>query len=111
MSYANQAQFVSNRLPLGHESARVANGEAIADDAAPHGRLCAVHLIDRRTGCAHRINGTPLIIFTHDPHAARAELLAGRDPALWDTLIEALPAAVRPASAGGSRNPNQKARA
>ncbi len=49
---------------------------------------CAVHLIDRRTGAAHRINGTPLVIFTRRPDEAAADLLSGRDPAVWEVRIE-----------------------
>ncbi len=50
--------------------------------------LCAVHLIDRRTGAAHRINGRALTVFTRSPAEATAELLAGRDPAHWETRID-----------------------
>ena len=38
---------------------------------------CAVHLIDRRTGSAHRINGTPLVIFTRRPEAVSYTHLDG----------------------------------
>lgn len=48
---------------------------------------CAVQLVDRRTGSAHRINGTPLVIFTRDPAAAAEDLLEGRDPAHWDVKV------------------------
>lgn len=51
-------------------------------------RACAVRLIDRRTGSAHRINGMPLVIFTHQPEEAAAELLAGRDPLVWEARID-----------------------
>lgn len=51
---------------------------------------CAVHLIDRRTGSAHRINGTPLVIFTRRPEEAAADLLNGRDPLVWEARIERL---------------------
>lgn len=51
-------------------------------------RACAVRLIDRRTGRTHRINGSPLVLFTRDPEAAVAELLAGRDAAVWEARIE-----------------------
>lgn len=50
-------------------------------------RTCAVQLFDRRTGRAHRINGTPLVIFTRNPAAAVADLLQGRDPANWEARI------------------------
>ena len=49
---------------------------------------CAVRLIDRRTGAPHRVNGAPLLIITRNPEHAAAELLAGRDPALWEARIE-----------------------
>ena len=51
---------------------------------------CAVRLVDRRTGALHRINGTPLTLFTRRPAEAVAELLAGRDPAHWEARIEPL---------------------
>lgn len=51
---------------------------------------CAVRLIDRRTGTAHRINGTPLVIFTREPGVAVAELLDGRDLSVWEARIETL---------------------
>lgn len=51
---------------------------------------CAVSLIDRRTGRAHRINGRPLVLFTRQPEEAAAELLEGRDAAIWDVRVEAI---------------------
>lgn len=51
---------------------------------------CAVHLIDKRTGAAHRVNGTPLVIFTRQPELAVAELLAGRDPDIWEARVDAI---------------------
>mgnify|MGYP000942231442 CR=1 FL=1 len=51
-------------------------------------RACAVRLIDRRTGAAHRVNGTPLVIITCHPQEAAAELLEGRDPAHWEARID-----------------------
>lgn len=56
--------------------------------AAPQRQTCAVRLVDRRTGLTHRINGSPLLVFTKAPEAAAAELLAGRDPAVWEARIE-----------------------
>lgn len=53
-------------------------------------RACAVSLIDRRTGRPHRINGRPLVLFTRKPEEAAAELLEGRDAAVWDVQIEAI---------------------
>ncbi len=54
------------------------------------GRTCAVRLIDRRTGAAHRINGTPLVIYTRRPAEAAAELLQGRDPLIWEARVDAI---------------------
>ncbi|MCZ8153353.1 MAG: hypothetical protein O9292_13315 [Rhodobacteraceae bacterium] len=53
-------------------------------------QTCAVRLIDRRTGQTHRVNGSPLVIFTKLPAEAADELLAGRDRALWEARIEPL---------------------
>ena len=52
-------------------------------------RACAVSLIDRRTGRPHRINGRPLVLFTQRPEEAAAELLEGRDTAVWEVQVEA----------------------
>ena len=49
---------------------------------------CVVRLIDRRTGLTHRVNGTPLVIFTRRPDEAVAELLEGRDRAIWEAHID-----------------------
>lgn len=49
---------------------------------------CIVRLIDRRTGRPHRINGSPLVLFTRRPEEAAAELLDGRDPAVWEARVE-----------------------
>lgn len=51
---------------------------------------CAVRLIDRRTGQSHRVNGSPLVIFTRIPADAVADLLEGRDPAIWEARVEPL---------------------
>jgi hypothetical protein len=51
---------------------------------------CAVRLIDRRTGQTHRINGSPLVIYTRNPEETAAELLAGRDATVWETRVEPL---------------------
>lgn len=53
-------------------------------------RVCAVRLIDLRTGAVHRINGTPLTILTRNPTEAAAELLSGRDPSVWEARVDAL---------------------
>lgn len=54
---------------------------------------CAVHLIDRRTGQSHRINGRPLVLFTRTPEEAVAELLEGRDASVWEARVEPIGAA------------------
>jgi hypothetical protein len=51
---------------------------------------CAVRLIDRRTGSVHRVNGTPLVVFTRNPDEAVADLLQGRDGRLWEARIDRL---------------------
>ena len=49
---------------------------------------CAVRLIDRRTGLSHRVNGSPLVIFTRNPAEAVADLLEGRDVRVWEARVE-----------------------
>ena len=49
---------------------------------------CAVRLIDRRTGLTHRVNGSPLVIFTRNPTEAVADLLEGRDASVWEARVE-----------------------
>jgi hypothetical protein len=56
--------------------------------AGDKGGICAVRLIDRRTGAAHRINGTPLVVFTRRPDEAVADLLSGRDASVWEARVE-----------------------
>ena len=51
-------------------------------------QACAVRLIDRRTGQTHRINGSPLVLFTKSPDEAVAELLSGRDATVWEARVE-----------------------
>lgn len=63
---------------------------ATAAHGLPRPQTCAVRLIDRRTGQTHRVNGSPLVIFTRSPGEAADELLAGRDRALWEARIEPL---------------------
>jgi hypothetical protein len=58
--------------------------------SAPFRQACAVRLIDRRTGLTHRVNGSPLLIFTRNPAEAVADLLEGRDASVWETRVEAL---------------------
>lgn len=50
----------------------------------------SVRLIDRRTGAAHRVNGTPLVIFTRNPDEAEQDLLDGRDRSVWEVRVERL---------------------
>ncbi|MFN3844134.1 MAG: hypothetical protein ACK4RW_12875 [Rehaibacterium terrae] len=57
--------------------------------------LCAITLIDRRTGRPHRVNGAPLVALSRDPDHAATELLSGRDPRLWDARIQPLPGDAR----------------
>lgn len=57
--------------------------------------LCAVTLIDRRTGRPHRVNGAALVALSRDPDGAAAELLAGRDPRIWSARVQPLPGAAR----------------
>lgn len=65
----------------------------VADIVA--GSLCAVTLIDRRTGSPARRNGTRLQVLTRNPQTAAADFLAGRDPLVWDVRIEPLDPARR----------------
>lgn len=58
--------------------------------------VCAAHLVDRRTGQTHRVNGRPVALLTCDPEAAAATLLLGRDATVWDVRIEQIAAEVRP---------------
>ncbi|GAB1363320.1 hypothetical protein MASR1M32_25560 [Rhodobacter sp.] len=62
----------------------------VPDLTASLRKTCAVRLIDRRTGRPHRINGSPLVLFTRRPEEAAAELLAGRDPLVWEARIEVI---------------------
>ena len=74
----------------GFETQNARTASRMADPGTGLQGTCAVHLIDRRTGSAHRINGTPLILFTRRPEEAAADLLAGRDPLVWEARIERL---------------------
>jgi hypothetical protein len=56
----------------------------------PLAPTCAVRLIDRRTGQTHRVNGSPLVIFTRNLPEAVADLLEGRDATVWEARIEPL---------------------
>lgn len=74
-------------------------GPAMSAMTAPLRQACAVRLVDRRTGQTHRINGSPLVLFTKTPELAAAELLAGRDASVWEARIE--PLGSGPAKSGG----------
>lgn len=74
-------------------------GLAMSAMTAALRQTCAVRLIDRRTGQTHRINGSPLLVFTKAPEEAVAELLAGRDATVWEARIEPIGASAR--TAGG----------
>jgi hypothetical protein len=54
----------------------------------PAPTTCAVRLVDRRTGLTHRVNGSPLLIFTRNPAEAVADLLEGRDATVWEARVE-----------------------
>lgn len=70
-------------------------GRAMSAMPASLSQACAVRLIDRRTGQTHRINGSPLVLFTRSPEEAVAELLSGRDAAVWEARVEPIGAAPR----------------
>lgn len=74
-------------IALSHRAAHWAAGIPALQGMS---RACAVRLIERRTGAAHRINGTPLTLFTRRPHEAAAELLAGRDASVWEVRVDPL---------------------
>lgn len=61
---------------------------AMNDSHASTGQTSAVRLIDRRTGQTHYVNGSPLIILTRRPDTAAAELLSGRDAAVWEVRVD-----------------------
>jgi hypothetical protein len=62
--------------------------QALTAMTKPLRQACAVRLVDRRTGLTHRVNGSPLVLFTKNPAEAVAELLAGRDACVWEARIE-----------------------
>lgn len=76
------------------------NAQATPAFARTATATCAVRLVDRRTGAPHRVNGTPLVVFTRNPAEAVAELLSGRDPKVWEARIDRLEAG---ATKGGVR--------
>ena len=67
---------------------RSLTGQTPTKTMNPMAKTCAVRLIDRRTGEGHRINGSPLVLFTRNPAEAVAELLAGRDARVWEARVE-----------------------
>jgi hypothetical protein len=75
-------------------------GRAMSAMPAPLSQACAVRLIDRRTGQTHRINGSPLVLFTKLPDEAVAELLSGRDATVWEARVEPFGAAPRKVGGG-----------
>jgi hypothetical protein len=74
-----------------------ASSPALRKEAASvvPGSVCIVTLVDRRTGSALRVNGSRVSIYTRSPDIAAQELLAGRDPAVWDLRIQPLDPARR----------------
>lgn len=62
--------------------------QALTAMTNPFRQAFAVRLVDRRTGLTHRVNGSPLVLFTKNPAEAVAELLAGRDAQVWEARIE-----------------------
>ncbi|WP_434617471.1 hypothetical protein [Tabrizicola sp. M-4] len=69
-------------------------GRTLSAMSAPLVQAGAVRLIDRRTGLTHRINGSLLVLFTRSPDIAAAELLSGRDAAIWEARVEPLGATI-----------------
>ncbi|WP_245990299.1 hypothetical protein [Tabrizicola piscis] len=63
-------------------------GMAMSAMTTPLRQACAVRLVDRRTGLTHRVNGSPLVLFTRNPTEAIAELLSGRDASVWEARVE-----------------------
>ena len=70
-------------------------GRTMSAMPAPLSQACAVRLVDRRTGQTHRINGSPLVLFTKSPDEAVAELLSGRDATVWEARVEPIGAPIR----------------
>jgi hypothetical protein len=73
------------------------SGRAMAAIPTRVAPTCAIRLVDRRTGQTHRINGTPLVLFTKTPNVAVAELLSGRDGSVWEARVEQIDSAPRKA--------------
>lgn len=66
------------------------SGPSLATGPAALRHDCAVRLIDRRTGTARRVNGSPLVLFSRDPAEAVAELLDGQDATVWEASAESI---------------------
>ena len=64
-------------------------GMTLRDAVAMRG-ACSVSLIDRRTGAIARRDGAALIAYSNSPAETAAQLLAGRDPAIWEARIAPL---------------------
>jgi hypothetical protein len=73
---------------LSHHTAFATPGLALTAPPRAVPLTCVVRLIDRRTGRTHRVNGSPLVIFTRNPDAAVADLLDGRDADVWEARVE-----------------------
>jgi hypothetical protein len=86
-----QPRTIQSRVVQTQRSDR---GGAIIPDMIP-GSVCAVTLVDRRTGAALRVNGSRLVIYTRASEIAARELLDGRDPAVWDLRVQPLDPARR----------------
>lgn len=52
--------------------------------------LCAVRLIDRRTGSIHRMNGRPVLVVTRTPIDAVADMMTGRNPTVWEARVDTI---------------------
>lgn len=87
---------LKRRVPMtafANQSPRaLSNGRAVQPGLSP---TCAVQLVDRRTGAVHRVNGSPLVVFTRRPEEAAADLLSGRDSTLWEARIDPIGAVAR----------------
>jgi hypothetical protein len=73
---------------LSHRTAFATPGLALTAKPRAVSSTCVVRLIDRRTGQIHRVNGSPLVVYTRNPDAAVADLLDGRDAEVWEARVE-----------------------
>lgn len=83
-----------------HSDPKGPAGMSLSTVTVPVSGVCAVRLVDRRTGRTHRVNGSPLVLFTKTPDLAVAELLSGRDTAVWEARVEPINPDIRK---GGAR--------